>query len=432
MTTQNSFEIKWKLVKSKIAFTFGLSSSERSVGKISALIGKIHSLTLLTLVLRKGYHQDGKPWNEKEASNFKKRNDFLRLCLLIMILRFIFFIFTEEPSNITMILGNAFYSSTKSRTLNLLELIYISMLVIAREYILYCESKGRLSFLLDMRTLNTSLNSYALKMSPVQFDLFVRRVQFTLFNWSNLFYPFSFILVLGLAIVRLMNVQVYFNLIYLVSSAIWFIPETATVVCLVWGLAAIGTYSFILSYFYLAWLQSQLDRLRILRRSTQSAEMNYLLKSVNFDLQKVFLHFDRMANDLNYLIGYAVFGISFMMVIAISFSNFLKLHSPLLANVILIATFLGVVCMTAILHSSTQIYTKYNQICGYYSSFMARQYGLQIHNGLKILHILEKCSYNGIRIGDLTLLTSTFLCYFILENISAIMLITVNIRSFES
>ncbi|XP_025016069.1 uncharacterized protein LOC112538594 [Tetranychus urticae] len=431
MTAQTSFEIKWKLIKSQIAFTFGLSKSEHSVEKISNLIGKIHSLTLLTLILRKGYHQNEKPWNEKETFNFKKRNNLFRLCILIMTLRFIILINTEEPSNISIILGNAFYSSTKSRILNALECTYISMLALVREYILYLESKGGFSLLSDMKILHNSLNCYALEMSPAQFDIFISHVQLNLFNWSNLFYPFSCFLVFGIAVVRLFNVQLYSNYVYAIASAAWFVPEMATALMLSWGCGAIATYSFTYSYIYLARLQSQLDRLYISYRTTQSTEMNYILKSVNFDLQKVFLHFDRMANDLNYLIGYAVLAISFLMVTAVVFSNFLKLHSPLLANLILIVTFLGVISITVILHSSAQIYTKFNRICGYYSSFMARHSGVRVHNGLKVLHILEKCSYNGVKIGDLTLLTSTFLCYFILENISAIMLLIVNVRSLE-
>uniref|UniRef100_T1KPD7 Gustatory receptor n=1 Tax=Tetranychus urticae TaxID=32264 RepID=T1KPD7_TETUR len=417
-------------IKTCLRCYFGIKDDSKLVGKV---IDKFNSILLETCVLKKGYHQDREN-SYSGLPNFGSSLFSLRLLSSIAILRFIIIISTNETSYIHVILGNEFYSASVSYIFHAILLAFYMLGLICREYCLIMEARGDLSFLSQILIIKDhGFDESMLNLSSYQAYIFKKRTQFCLLFWLYFIYPICHSFVPMLIAVHLFNPSFWSNPVYLVSSTIWCTIEVITFIHLNKSISAVVCTILIFIWLCVGRMKTIIERLILISTCDQVDQSGILVASTNRFFIQFLNDFRSLVFSVKYYCFYNFIIIAAASDFAIFFGYIIKIHSPLTSNLLGYSGFLAIAVGSLIIYACSAFWFQFNLFCGIYSALLARsKIKLDTIQRLKILHILEMCSYNGIKIGDFCIIKRTLLVYFLLENAAAIMLLVVNLRSLDA
>uniref|UniRef100_T1KPD4 Odorant receptor n=1 Tax=Tetranychus urticae TaxID=32264 RepID=T1KPD4_TETUR len=416
-------------IKTCLRCYFGTKDDSKLVGKV---IDKFNSILLETCVLKKGYHQDREN-SYSGLPNFGSWLFTLRLLSSVVILRFLIMISMNETSYIHVILGNQFYLASTSYIFHAILLAFCMLGLISREYCLIMEARGDLHFLSQILIIKDhGFDESRLNLSSYQAYIFKKRTQFCLLFWLYFIYPLCYFFVPMIIFVHLSNPNIWSNPVYLVSSTMWCATEIFTVIHLNTSLSAVVCTILILIWLCVGRMKTVMERLTLMT-CDQVDQIGMQLAQTNCFFIHFLNDFRSLVFNVKYYVLYNFLIIAAASDFAIFFGFIIKIHSPLTSNLLAFTGFLAIAVGSLIIYACSAFWCQFNLFCGIYSAFLARSKAkLNTNQGLKILHILEMCSYNGIKMGDLCIMQSTLLVYFLLENAAAIMLLVVNLRSLDA
>uniref|UniRef100_T1KPD8 Gustatory receptor n=1 Tax=Tetranychus urticae TaxID=32264 RepID=T1KPD8_TETUR len=406
----------------------GFNSDHKIIRKA---ITRFNSVSLYTFMLKNGCRQHQ---SSSSLPNFTLKLLTIRLLVLIMAIRYTILTFSNHTSSVHTFLGNPFYLFSSSPIFNGLMLAYLVFLNFCREYWLYLESKGCLEFLTQLFVIHDhGFSRHLLALSLLQSNRFKRLASFCLIYWFKNIHPFYYSLIPLFMALHAANPFMWSNSIYFVASSIWCLIEISIFLISVNSLVISYCIAFIFTSLYVSRLTTLTEQLSTLAIHQQSSDCRREVESIN----RLFISFSNDFDEKTRIFRYFSFlffmGMSITMDVSIFLGLIIKIHSPLVTYLLSFSGLASLVASTAIIFLLSKFWNQFNRFCGCYSALMAQagDFTLNIQQKLKILYILERCSYNGVRIGDLCFIQKSLIIHFFLENASTILLLVVNLRSLQ-
>uniref|UniRef100_A0A158P5D5 Odorant receptor n=1 Tax=Tetranychus urticae TaxID=32264 RepID=A0A158P5D5_TETUR len=393
------------------------------------LVQRTERLTIIFQVLRNGLNQN----NSIDVNRFGYRRynwlDWtIGITSLINWFRCIVLICTSSET-LAICLGDPLFRSKDRQIIILCALTILLTMIIFREWILNLEAKGNLEIFSIWKCCRNGFDPVHLQMNNVN----IKRFRLIVICVSIVAYCTMLVAPLFLS--------VGFFTVILCNPWIFEIPELAFY-CFLWSLSEIFIASFLLnsilgfSWYLLCTLSFHLYRLMhllntadYLINSTKGALNERKIKLFSLIIIRRLNSFESTARKLRYVLFYYVFVFASSGDVYIFLGIIVRVYNDFLAD--LIVALLGIFILPSI--------GVFGLIFGNFISELdkltVRLHQLALNNRLslntssKVLEVMNRVAgpYNGIKLGDFLTIEKSFFIFFILENISTLMLFTVNI-----
>uniref|UniRef100_T1KKQ9 Odorant receptor n=1 Tax=Tetranychus urticae TaxID=32264 RepID=T1KKQ9_TETUR len=410
--------------------SIAIPDSHEFDAKVRDLVRRTERLTIVFQVVRNGLNQTDVP--NVNAFGYRHLNlvDWIiAITSLANLFRLFVLIFiADEP--ISIYFGDFFFRSKDRLPCLSLCAMAIVMMVTVREWVLYFEAKGKLKVLSIWKDYRDGANLDKLCMKKLN----IKRFRFTIYFASLIFYY--------------VMIVVPFFMTFLFFTPLLTNPWTYKIPRLafygtIWTFSLIIACTFLLNFlygfgwfilctfsFHLFWLLDLLDRAGFLLNKTNA--IIYTEKDVRtFCL--LIIHrlnsFELTSRKLRYLMLHNVLVYSVLADVYIFLGVIVRVYNDIVANSIAIS---GISALMAIGLSGLIL----GNLIGKLDSLTIRLHQITIMRKFslntmsKALEIMDRVAgpYNGVKVGDFITIDKTFFILFILENISTLMLITINVR----
>uniref|UniRef100_A0A158P5A1 Gustatory receptor n=1 Tax=Tetranychus urticae TaxID=32264 RepID=A0A158P5A1_TETUR len=395
---------------------------------VSQLVQRTERLTIIFQVLRNGLDQ-----NELINVNtfgYRRYNwlDWIiGIVSLINGLRCIVLICTSSEA-VTIILGDPLFRFKDRQICITVSFIILLALIIFREWILTLEAKGSLEILSIWKYCRKDFNPVYLQMNEVNMNRFRLTV----------------ILVSLVVYFTMLVVPVFLSVGFftpLLTNPWMYKTPGLAIYCFLWSLSDIFIASFLTNAtlgftwyllctlsLHLYRLTDLLDRAGHLKKSTKGAFNQRDIELLSLLIIYRLNSFELTASRLRYVLFYYVFVSASSGDLYIFLGLVVRIYNDFLANLV---AMIGIFILPSI--------GVFGLIFGKSASELDKLtvilHNLTLNNRLslntlnKIWEVMDRVDgpYNGIKIGDFFTLEKSFFIFFILENISTLMLFTVNI-----
>uniref|UniRef100_T1KWT1 Odorant receptor n=1 Tax=Tetranychus urticae TaxID=32264 RepID=T1KWT1_TETUR len=394
---------------------------------VSELIRQTERMTIIFQAVRNGLNQS----NTVAISSFgyRKLNWLDWMVGIISFMnwsRGLILIFTSSE-RIAIFLGHPLFRAKDRQALTIWAVITLSVMFIFREWILSLEAKGKLEILSVWKVCCNGFNRTQLKMG----NLHINRFRLTIILVTIVAYCV-------MPVVPLFTLVGFFTPV-LTNPWMYEIPELAFS-CFLGSFSCALITTFLLNsilgftwyfictlVFHLYRLMDLLDRAGRLKKSTRGMnERN--IKLLCLLIIRRLNSFELTTRKLRYVFLYYFFVFASSGDVYIFLGLVVRIYNDVLANILAL---IGTIILPAI------------GIFGYiFGNFLSeldeltvRLHHLTSKNRLslktlnKVSEIMDRVAgpYNGIKLGDFLTIEKSFFIFFILENISTLMLFTCNI-----
>uniref|UniRef100_T1KKQ4 Gustatory receptor n=1 Tax=Tetranychus urticae TaxID=32264 RepID=T1KKQ4_TETUR len=395
--------------------------------KVSDLVRRTERLAITFQAVRRGLDQTNIP--TVNAFGYRRLNllDWIiAITSLATVFRFTVLIFSTNE-NIAIYLGDSFLHS-KDRVLILsLFAIAIALAFTFREWILHLEAKGQFEVLSIWKDNRDGFNLINLRMNNRN----IKRFRFCVYSFSVIFYH--------MVISAPIFITFLFSTPLLINPWTYKIPGLA-IFGTIWSFLSIFVGTIVLNsilgfaWFILCAFSFHLFRLFDLLDSAETF-LNRSMFYTEKDMQSFCLliiqrlnTFELASRKLRYIVLFYVFVYSLLGDADIFLGLIVRAYSDFFADLLAI---IGVFILIAL--------GVFGLVFGYLvkelDKLTVRLHRLtfkgnfSVNTMSKVFEIMDRVAgpYNGVKIGDFITLEKTFLILFIMENISILMLFTVNI-----
>uniref|UniRef100_A0A158P5P2 Gustatory receptor n=1 Tax=Tetranychus urticae TaxID=32264 RepID=A0A158P5P2_TETUR len=397
--------------------------------KVRNIVRRTERLTIIFQVVRIGFNQTNIPYlNAIGYRRLKLMDWVIAFVSLVNVLRMTVLIFNTNET-VAIYLGDFFFRSKDRIACLTWTSMAIAIMFAFREWVLNLEAKGKLQVLSICNDYKDGFNLITRRMRNRN----IQRFRSTIFFVSLILYY------------AMVTVPIFMTILFftplLTNPWTYKIPRLAFFGTF-WLFSVIFAAAFLLNhilgfgwYILCAFSFHLFQFLDLLDWANLLLENNNVLKYTEKDIQSFCLLIIRRLNSfemasfkLRYVIFSYVIGYSFVGDIYIFLGVIVRVYSDFLANLL---TIIGVFILPTIgvfgfvlgnfITELDKLTIRLHQltIIGKFS----------VNTMSKIMEIMDRVAgpYNGVKIGDFITLEKTFFILFILENISTLMLFTVNI-----
>uniref|UniRef100_T1KJT4 Gustatory receptor n=1 Tax=Tetranychus urticae TaxID=32264 RepID=T1KJT4_TETUR len=394
------------------------------------LVRRTERLTIIFQVVRSGLNQTDIPNVNKFGYRRLNLVDWIILLTSLANLLRIFVLIFNADEPLAFYLGDSLFRS-KDR-LPYLTLIAMSILMMApvREWILYLEAKGELKVLSIWKDYRDGCDLDKFCMNRLK----IRRFRFSIYLVSliycNVMIMAPIFTATAFFIPLLTNPWTYKIPRLAIYGTIWAFSLIITVTYLLNSLFGFGWFILCTFSFHLFRLLDLLDRASFLLNNTNASI--YTEKDVRSFCLLIISRlnsFELASFKLRYVLLYSVFAFSLFNDVFIFLGAIIRIYNDTLANLI---TIFGIIVLSIFgisgLILGNFITKLYNLTIRLHQITIMRNFSLNTMS--KVWEIMNRVAgpYNGVKIGDFLTVDKTFFILFVLENISILMLITVNVR----
>uniref|UniRef100_A0A158P596 Odorant receptor n=1 Tax=Tetranychus urticae TaxID=32264 RepID=A0A158P596_TETUR len=393
----------------------------------SHLIQRTERLTIIFQVLRNGLDQnDSINVNTFGYRRYNLMDWIIGITSLINWFRCIVLVCTSSVP-VAIIFGDPLFRFKDHQISFIVILIMLSAMIVFREWILNLEAQGNLEIFSIWKSCRNGFDPVHLRMNNLninRFRLIVTLVSLVVYCTMLLVPPFYSV---GYLIPLLTNPWMYK------------MPELAFS-CFFWSLSDIFISSFLINailgftWYLLCTLSLHLYRLMdLLDRADHLKKLPKKMNEKHIEFLCLLMirrlnSFELTARKLRYVLFYYAFVFASSGDVWIFLGIIVRVYNDFLADLVAI---LGIFILPSI--------GVFGLIFGNFISGLdeltVRLHHLTLNNRLslntlsKVLEVMDRVAgpYNGLKIGDFLTVEKSFFIFFILENISALMLFTINI-----
>uniref|UniRef100_T1KKR0 Gustatory receptor n=1 Tax=Tetranychus urticae TaxID=32264 RepID=T1KKR0_TETUR len=416
--------------KQILSDSIAIPDSHEFDAKVRDLVRRTERLTIIFQVVRNGLNQTDIPNVNKFGYRRLNSVDWIiALTSLANLLR-IFVLFHNADEPIAFYLGDPlFRSKDRLPCLALCAMVIVIMLP-AREWVLYLEAKGKLKVLSIWKDYRDGANLDKLCMNKLK----IRRFRFSIYLLSLIFCYVMIIVPIFMTIVfftpLLTNPWTYKIPRLAFYGTIWTVPLVITITYLVNSLFGFGWFILCTYEFHLFRLLDTLDRAGILLNKTNVIIHNEKdVRTFCLLIIRRLNSFELASRKLRYVLLYNVFVYSLLGDVYIFLGVIIRIYNDILANMLAILG-IYILCLIGIsgLILGNLITKLDNLTIRMHQLTIMRKFSVNTMS--KALEVMDRVAgpYNGVKVGDFLTVDKTFFILFILENISTLMLITVNVR----
>uniref|UniRef100_A0A158P599 Gustatory receptor n=1 Tax=Tetranychus urticae TaxID=32264 RepID=A0A158P599_TETUR len=411
-------------------FSFFIFSHSNDLDSyVFQLIRRTERLTIIYQVLRHGLSQS-KPVTAK-SFGYRKLNRWdwiIGITSLINWCRGLMLICNNNSESVAIYLGDAIFRAKDHQPLLIWLLVIYSILIIFREWILILESKGNLEVL---SVWNLCLNGFTpanLKMDNIN----CKKLRTAIIIVS--IFAYYMMLVFPLFISMLFIVPLITNpWMYKIpklffTSFIWSFPCSFNISFFLIGMIGFSWYLICLLSFHLYQLKNLLNMADLLNRSTATISVDRQVTLLCLLAIRRLNSFEFAVKKLRYVFFYIVIVFAFSADVYVFLGGIIRIYNDILANSLVIIGVLMLSVIGAFAIAFESFISKLDKLTIKLHQLSCKN-KLSLQTASKVLELMDRATgpYNGLKIGDFVTLEKSFFILFILENISLLMLFTVNI-----
>ncbi|XP_025017799.1 uncharacterized protein LOC112539469 [Tetranychus urticae] len=298
-----------------------------------------------------------------------------------------------------------------------------------REWLLTLEAKGKFKVLSTWKVCRNGFNPVDLQMN----ELNTKRFRFTIYlvsltiYWVMLIFP-PFCTLLSFSLV-LANPMMYQNPKLAFFALLWSPTFSLSLGFTINAIMGFGWYIMCSLYFHLYRLRDLIDYADILLNNSKHGL--FAEKDMQLFCPKVIQHlnnFEAASFKLRYVLLCYFFVISCLCDFDIFLGTIIRIVNSLFCNLLAIGAFSILLSVGILGLIFGSFLTKLGRLTVRLHQLSCR-HKLSIQSVSKVSEIMDRAAgpYNGLKIGDFLTLEKRFFILFIAENISILMLFTVNI-----
>uniref|UniRef100_A0A158P5D9 Gustatory receptor n=1 Tax=Tetranychus urticae TaxID=32264 RepID=A0A158P5D9_TETUR len=407
---------------------FIISHSNDADSYVFQLVRRTERLTIIYQVVRHGLNQS-KPVTASSIG-YRQLNRWdwiIGITCLINWVRVLILI-CDDSESVAIYLGDPLFRNKDRRPLFIMCFIILPIIVIFRELILGLESKGNLELL---HVWNVCLNGFTpiyLNMDNIN----CKKLRTTIIIVSNFAHYAMLVVPLILSLLFifpfLTNPWMYKIPKLFFTSFIWSFPSIFSCSVLLNGMIGFSWYLICSLSFHLFRLTNLLNVADLLNKSTGTIYVDREVKLLCLLAIRRLNSFEFAVEKLRYVFLYIVIVFAFSADVYIFLGGIIRIYNDILANLYAI---LGMIMLSGI----GGFAIAFGSFISKLDSLTIKLHQLSCKNKLslqtasKILELMDRAAgpYNGVKIGDFVTLEKRFFILFIVENISLLMLFTVNI-----
>uniref|UniRef100_A0A158P5E4 Gustatory receptor n=1 Tax=Tetranychus urticae TaxID=32264 RepID=A0A158P5E4_TETUR len=407
---------------------FIFSHSNDADSYVFQLIRRTERLTIIYQVVRHGLSQS-KPVTANSIA-YRQLNRWDRIIGITCLINWVrvLILICDDSESVAIYLGDPLFRNKDRRPLFIWCLIILSIIVIFREWILTLGYKGNLEILHDWNICLNGFTSINLKMDNIN----CKRLRTTIILVSIFAYYTILVgpLFLSMLIIAplLTNPWMYEIPKLFISSFIWSCSVIFSCSVLLNGIVGFSWYLVCSLSFHLFRLTSLLSMANLLNRSTGTINVDREVKLLCLLATGRLNSFELTVKKLRYVSLYYVFVFAFSADAYIFLGGVVRVYNDILANLLAI---LGMIILSGIggfAIAFGSFISKLDKLTIKLHQLTCKN-KLSLGTASKILELMDRAAgpYNGFKIGDFVTLEKRFFILFIVENISLLMLFTVNI-----
>uniref|UniRef100_T1KSC9 Gustatory receptor n=1 Tax=Tetranychus urticae TaxID=32264 RepID=T1KSC9_TETUR len=332
---------------------------------------------------------------------------------------------------ISILLGDPFFKFPGRKVVYILVIILALTMGLFREYVLHLESKGCLQFLSTFALIKKiGFDKRSLKMTDIQLQKF-RHVFYTVGRYFSISMKMCLPLIVALMIGLRLNNEIYStNLSIWLTSIFWILTEVHALYFAICGVVVIACHIIMVFPIYYYQMMSLVELLEqfSLKEDLVTAEV---VRGLSANTIRFMNEFDQLNDQLKHLISYVFVVFSFTADYFIFSATIMQRNSALLSTVFFAfgAGVLSIIGFETFILGG--FITKLNVIHALFLRLM-RKSKIMFTKKSKPFEVLSRITgpYNGFKIGDMITVNKTIFVYYLVENASIIMLLSVNIRPF--
>uniref|UniRef100_T1KWT0 Odorant receptor n=1 Tax=Tetranychus urticae TaxID=32264 RepID=T1KWT0_TETUR len=390
------------------------------------LVQRTERLTIIFQVLRNGLDQTNSIKNTFGYRRYNWLDWIIGIISLITWFRCIVLICTSSVS-VGIILGDPLFRSKDRLACIILAFITLTVLFSFREWILSLETKGNLETLSIWKFCRNGFNPVYLQMDKLNMNRFrlmvisVSLVSYCTILFGPLFTSFVFITPL------LTNPWMYKIPELVFSSFLWSLSEIFIASFLLNAVLGFSWYLICTFVFHLYRLLNLFFKADYLKNSTEAVYAR--------DIQLLCLLIIRRLNSFElavrksrYVLLYIFIVLTLLCDTFIFLGLIVRVYNDFLASLLATVGIFGLPCIGVFGYIFGNFISELDKLT-------VRLHQVTLNNKLslkemsKVLEVMDRVAgpYNGLKIGDFLTIKKSFFIFFVLENISTLMLFTVNI-----
>uniref|UniRef100_A0A158P5E3 Gustatory receptor n=1 Tax=Tetranychus urticae TaxID=32264 RepID=A0A158P5E3_TETUR len=334
----------------------------------------------------------------------------------------------NDSESVAIYLGDPLVRNKDRRTLIIWCFIILPIVAIFRGWILSLESKGNLELL---HVWNVCLNGFTpvhLKMDNINCkSLRTTIIIVSIFAYYTMLVGPLFISMLFI-VPLLTNPWVYKTPKLFISSFIWSFPSIFSVSFLLNGIIGFSWYLICSLSFHLFRLMGLLNMADLLNKSTGIILVEREVESLCLASIRRLNSFEFTVNKLRYVSLYYVFVFAFSADAYIFLGAIARVYNGFIANLLTILGLFMLSTIGAFAIAFGNFISKLEKLTIKLHQLSCKN-KFSLGTASKISELMDRAAgpYNGLKIGDFVTLEKRFFILFIVENISLLMLFTVNI-----
>uniref|UniRef100_A0A158P5D8 Gustatory receptor n=1 Tax=Tetranychus urticae TaxID=32264 RepID=A0A158P5D8_TETUR len=426
-TVNNRKKIFLKDFTNSLRYSFVTPDSDVVDFCVSQLVQRTERLTIIFQVLRNGLNQnDSINVNTFGYRRYNRLDWIIGILSLINWFRCIVLV-SNKSETVSIILGDPLFQCKDHQIAFIVILVMLPTLFIGREWLLNLEAKGNLEILSIWKFCRNDFNPFHLQMNNLninRFRLFVTLVSLVVYCSMLLVPPFYSV---GFFIPLLTNPWMYKIPVLAFSSFIWSLSDIFIASFLTNAILGFAWYLLCTFSLHLYRLIDLLDRADQLKKSFKVLNKRYVEFLCLLIIRRL-NSFELTASRLRYVLFCYVFVFASASDVYIFLGLIVRVYNDFFADLVAIIGF-------CILPSIGFFGLIFGNFISELDKLTVRLHQLTLNNRLslstlnKIWEVMDRVDgpYNGIKIGDFFTLEKSFFIFFILENISFLILVTINI-----
>uniref|UniRef100_A0A158P593 Gustatory receptor n=1 Tax=Tetranychus urticae TaxID=32264 RepID=A0A158P593_TETUR len=410
-------------------YSFEIPDSKEFDETVCNKIRQTERLTILFQIVRNGLNQSDSV--EVNAFGFRRYNwmDWLITvsCLLTVIRCGILGRNTND--SVSIYLGDPLFRVKDGHVLLLWISVAVLVMYLFREWLLFLEAKGKFKVLSVWSLCCNGFNPVDLQMN----ELNTKRFRFTIYlvsltiYWIMLIIPL-FCTLLSFSLV-LSNPLMYQNPKWAFFALLWSPTFSFSLAITFFAIMGFGWYIMCSLYFHLYRLRDLIDCADILLNNSKHGL--FVEKDVQLFCSKVIQNlnnFEVTSRKLRYVLLSYFFVISSGSDFDLFLGTIIRVYDSLFCNLLAIGGFSVLLSVGIFGLIFGSFITQLDRLTSRLHQLSCRN-KLSMQSVSKVSEIMDRAAgpYNGLKIGDFVTLEKRFFLRFIAENISILMLFTVNV-----
>uniref|UniRef100_A0A158P592 Gustatory receptor n=1 Tax=Tetranychus urticae TaxID=32264 RepID=A0A158P592_TETUR len=416
-------------------YSFEIPDSKEFDETVCNKIRQTEKLTIFFQAVRNGVNQsDSVGVNTFGFRRFSWKDWLISISCFISVIR-CGILGKNTNESVAIYLGDPLFRVKDGHVL----LLWISVAILVtysfREWLLVLEAKGKFKVLSVWNICCNGFNPVDLQMNKLN----TKRFRFTIYLVSLTIYWVMLIIplfcTLGSLSLVLTNPLMYRNPKLAFLALLWAPTLSLSLTVVFSAIIGFGWYIMCSLYFHLYRLRDQIDCADILLNNSKHGL--FAEKDIQLFCSKVIQNLNNLeeaSHKLRYVLLWYFSVLSSAFDFDLFIGTIIRVYNSLLCNFATTAGFSVLISVGIFGHIFGSFITQLGRLTIRLHQLSCKN-KLSMQSVSKVLEIMDRAAgpYNGIKIGDLLTLEKRFFVSFILENISILMLFTVNIGPyFES